>query len=88
MHIIRALLRSTATLGGGINKKTNELIPFRHVLQVEDTDNRGLVVVTTITVPDLVPFESKVGQVIDLPVRPWATGQSVNFSYEPTKTTA
>jgi hypothetical protein len=82
MLILQGLLRAATTLGGGVNKKTGEVIPERKVLQIETLDGRGLVEVKTITVPDLKAFEGKTGQQINLPVRAWATGTPVNFMYE------
>ena len=82
MLILQGLLRAATTIGGGTNKKTGEVIPFRNVLQVETLDSRGLVEVKTITVPELKSYESKVGQTVDLPVRAWATGATVNFMFE------
>lgn len=82
MLILRGTLRAATQLGGGTNRKTGELIPLRDVLQVETTDNRGLVQVNTITVPDHRSYADKVGQVINLPVRAWATGGPVNFVFE------
>lgn len=84
MLILQGLLRSVATLGGQVNKKTGELVPLRDVLQIETLDGRGLVQMNTITVPDGKSFLAKVGQKINLPVRAWATGQPVNFMYENT----
>ena len=52
MLILRGTLRAATQLGGGTNRKTGEVIPLRDVLQVETLDNRGLVQVNTITVPD------------------------------------
>ena len=83
MLILQGTLRAATTLGGGTNKKTAEIIPLRNVLQVETLDNRGLVKMDTITVPTLDGFTGKIGQVVNIPVRAWATGQSVNFVYEP-----
>lgn len=82
MLILQGLLRAATTIGGGTNKKTGEIIPLRNVLQVETLDSRGLVEVKTITVPELKSYESKLGQSIDLPVRAWATGATVNFMFE------
>lgn len=82
MLILRGTLRAATQLGGGTNRKTGELIPLRDVLQVETTDNRGLVQVNTITVPDHRSYADKVGQVINLPVRAWSTGGPVNFVFE------
>jgi len=84
MLILQGLLRAATTIGGGINKKTGEVIPVRPVLQVETLDSRGLVEVKTITVPDIKSFESKVGQKVNIPVRAWAPGATVNFMYENT----
>lgn len=69
-------------LGGGLNKKTGEVIPQRPVVQVEGLDNRGLVQLYTLTVPDASPFQGKVGQEISLPVRAWAPGAAVSLAYE------
>lgn len=43
MLILQGVLRAATVLGGGTNKKTGEVIPARPVLQIETTDNRGLV---------------------------------------------
>jgi hypothetical protein len=83
MLILRGILRAATVLGGGTNKKTGEVIPQRPVLQVETLDNRGLVAMNTITVPSLDGYTAKVGEVVNLPVRAWATGSPVNFVYEP-----
>ena len=83
MLILQGTLRAATVLGGGTNKKTAEIIPLRNVLQVETLDNRGLVKMDTITVPSLDGYTGKIGQVVNIPVRAWATGQPVNFAYEP-----
>jgi hypothetical protein len=83
MLILQGILRAATVLGGGTNKKTGEIIPLRPVLQVETLDNRGLVAMSTITVPSVDAYQEKIGQKINLPVRAWATGQPVNFVYEP-----
>ena len=83
MLILQGTLRAATTLGGGTNKKTAEIIPLRNVLQVETLDNRGLVKMDTITVPSLDGYTGKIGQVVNIPVRAWATGQPVNFVFEP-----
>ena len=83
MLILQGTLRAATTLGGGTNKKTAEIIPLRNVLQVETLDNRGLVKMDTITVPSLDGYTGKIGQIVNIPVRAWATGQPVNFVYEP-----
>jgi len=84
MLILCGTLRAVTTLGGGVNKKSGEVIPQRDVLQIETLDSRGLVAMNTITVPDLKPFQGKVGQEVKLPVRAWAPGATVNFMYENT----
>lgn len=82
MLTLTGTIRATATIGGGVNRKTGEVIPQRPVLQIEGLDNRGLVQLYTLTVPDLKPFEGKVGEQINVPVRAWAVGAPVNLSYE------
>lgn len=82
MLVLVGTLRAATTLGGGTNKKTGEVIPLREVLQIETLDNRGLVEVKTITVPDSKPWQPQLGKEIKLPVRAWATGQPVNYVYE------
>lgn len=84
MLILQGTLRSATTLGGGTNKKTGEIIPLRHVLQVETLDGRGLVAMTTITVPELGKYPEKIGSTINVPVRAWAPGGvQVGFVFEP-----
>lgn len=82
MLTLTGTIRATAVLGGGVRKTTGEVIPRRSVLQVEGLDARGLVQLYTLTVPDLAPYEGKVGERISVPVRAWAAGASVNLSYE------
>lgn len=82
MLILRGTLRAATTLGGGTSKKTGEIIPARPVLQIETTDSRGLVAMQTITVPSVEGYQDKIGQLVNLPVRAWASGQPVNFAYE------
>jgi hypothetical protein len=40
--------------------------------QIEGLDNRGLVQLFTLTVPDTKPFEGRVGEQVSVPVRAWA----------------
>lgn len=82
MLTLTGTIRAAAQIGGGINKKTGEMIPVRPVLQVEGLDNRGLVQIYTLTVPDLQEYEGKVGQQISVPVRAWAPGATVQLAYE------
>mgnify|MGYP003377307841 CR=1 FL=1 len=79
---LTGVIRSATVLGGSVNKKTGELYPARPVLQVEGLDSRGLVQLYTLTVPDLKPFEGRVGEQISVPVRAWAPGATVQLSYE------
>jgi len=81
MLMLSGVLRSAQQLGGGVNRKTGEVIPLRSVLQLEDLDDRGLVLLHTITVPDHSPYEGKLGEEVTLPVRAWAAGSPVNYSY-------
>lgn len=82
MLILQGILRAATTLGGGTNKKTGEVTPKRNVLQVETTDNRGLVQMDTITVPELDGYTGKIGHQVNLPVRAWVNGGRVSFVYE------
>lgn len=82
MLILRGTLRAAMTLPGRVDKKTAEIYPSRDVLQVETLDARGLVQMSTITVPDLGNYPDKVGQTVNLPVRAWAAGAVVNFMFE------
>lgn len=84
MLTLTGTIRAAEQIGGGINRKTGEQIPLRSVLQVEDLDSRGLVVLHTLTVPDLGPFKGKIGERISVPVRAWSAGQGVQLSYEAT----
>lgn len=82
MLTLTGTIRAATTVGGGVNRKTGEVFPVRPVLQVEGLDSRGLVQLYTLTVPDLAPYEGKVGQQIAVPVRAWAQGAVVNLSFE------
>lgn len=79
---LTGIIRAATTIGGGVDKKTGEVRPTRPVLQVEGLDNRGLVQLYTLTVPDLIPYVGKVGQEISVPVRAWSTVGQVNLSFE------
>jgi hypothetical protein len=85
MLTLTGTVRATATLGGGLNRKTGELIPVRQVVQIEGLDARGLVQLYTLTVPDATQYETKVGQEIKVPVRAWAPGATVQLAYEGAK---
>lgn len=85
MLTLTGTIRAATTVGGGVNRATGEIIPVRPVLQVEGIDNRGLVALFTLTVPDLAPFAGRVGQEITVPVRAWAKAAAVNLSYEAPK---
>lgn len=82
MLTLTGIIRAATVIGGGINKKTGEVIQPRPVLQVEGQDNRGLVQLYTLTVPDIKPFEGRIGDQISVPVRAWAPGATVQLSYE------
>jgi len=85
MLTLTGTIRSALTLGGGVNRKTGEVIPVRPVLQIEGFDGRGLVALFTLTVPDLADYVGKEGQQISVPVRAWAQGVAVNLSFEAPK---
>ena len=82
MLTLTGTIRAAATIGGGVDKKTGEIRATRPVLQVEGLDNRGLVQLYTLTVPDLAPYQGRVGEQIAVPVRAWSTSGAVNLSYE------
>lgn len=83
MLILRGTLRAAITLGGNTIKKTGEMIPLRPVLQLETLDGRGLVQMSTITVPELAPYADKIGETINLPVRAWTAGNvAINYVFE------
>lgn len=82
MLTLTGTIRAATHVGGGVNRKTGEVIPVRSVLQVEGLDSRGLVQIYTLTVPDLAKYQGKVGEQIAVPVRAWATGGPVNLAYE------
>lgn len=82
MLTLTGTIRAATIIGGGVNRKTGEVIQPRPVLQVEGLDNRGLVQLYTLTVPDVKPFEGRVGQEINVPVRAWAPGATVQLAYE------
>lgn len=82
MLTLTGTIRAATQVGGGVNRKTGEVIPVRSVLQVEGLDSRGLVQIYTLTVPDLAKYQGKVGEQIAVPVRAWATGGPVNLAYE------
>lgn len=62
---------AATVLGGGTNRKTGEVIP-RPVLQIETTDERGLVEMHTITVPTVEGFGDKVGKLVKCLPQLWA----------------
>lgn len=82
MLTLTGIVRSATTVGGGTSKKTGEVFAKRSVVQIEGFDNRGLVQLYTLTVPDLAPFQGKVGDTVSLPVRAWTIGGTVNLSFE------
>jgi hypothetical protein len=82
MLFLQGTLRAAMTLPGRTDKKTGELYKPRDVLQVETLDARGLVEIKTITVPDLASYATKIGEIVNLPVRAWAAGAVVNFMFE------
>ena len=82
MLTLTGIIRAATQLGGGVKRSTGEIIPLRSVVQVEGLDSRGLVQIFTLTVPDLVEYQGKVGEKITVPVRAWASAGPVNLSYE------
>lgn len=81
MLTLHGTLRTAELIGGGVNRKTGERYPVRSVVQIEAQDERGLVQLHTITVPDHEPFSKLIGQSVNVPVRAWAQGAAVQFQY-------
>jgi hypothetical protein len=80
MLTLTGTIRAVAVLPAR-RTKTGDM-PERSVLQVEGQDSRGLVALFTLTVPDLRPYEQRIGETISVPVRAWAPGATVNLAYE------
>jgi hypothetical protein len=85
MLTLTGTIRAAVQTGGATNKKTGEIYPLRSILQVEGLDNRGLVQLYTLTVPDHLPYQAKIGEKVSVPVRAWAPGATVQLSYEGAK---
>lgn len=84
MLTLSGTVRAAMQIGGGVNKKTGEIIPLRSVVQVETQDSRGLAQLHVLTVPDHAPYVSQVGERMSFPVRAWVPGgASVSLSYDP-----
>lgn len=85
MLTLTGIVRAVQTLPAFTNRKTGEISAPRPVVQLEGLDNRGLVQLYTLTVPDLVDYADKIGKEISVPVRAWAAGATVNLSFEAPK---
>jgi hypothetical protein len=74
-------IRAVTTLGGGVNKKTGEVIPTDLCSR-----SRASTTVVWFNSPsqfrDTKPFEGRVGEQVSVPVRAWAPGASVSLAYE------
>lgn len=81
MLSLTGTIRAVVTLPGRTDRKTGEVSQARDVLQVEGTDERGLVQLYTLTVPDAAAYRDKVNQQISVPVRAWAPGATVQLAY-------
>jgi hypothetical protein len=82
MLTLTGTIRAAQVLPAFTNRKTGEISPPRSVVQLEGLDNRGLVQLYTLTVPDLADLVGKIGQEISVPVRAWAPGATVTLSFE------
>lgn len=78
---LQGTLKACGTTGGGTNKKTGEVIPLSHKIQIMDTNDKGLLELQTLTVPDLAPYKDKIGQEVSIPVRAWAPAASVSLAF-------
>lgn len=81
MFFIRGTLRNAAQTAGGVNRQTGEMRKPSSYLQVE-INSGGRLDILTLYVPDHRPYIDKIGQVVNLPVRPWAKGATVNFAFD------
>lgn len=79
--LLKGILQAVGTTGGGANRKTGELIPIAHKIQILDTNDKGLLELQTLTVPDLAPYKDKIGQEVIIPVRAWAPAASVSLAF-------
>ena len=59
MLTLSGVVRAAMQIGGGVNKKTGEVIPTRSVVQVETQDARGLAQLHVLTVPDHSPTRGR-----------------------------
>lgn len=78
---LKGILKACGTTGGGTSKKTGEVIPLAHKIQIMDTNDKGLLELQTLTVPDLAPYKDKIGQEVSIPVRAWAPAASVSLAF-------
>lgn len=78
---LEGTLQACGTTGGGTNKKTGEVIPLSHKIQIMDINEKGLCELQTLTVPDLAPYKEKIGQRITVQVRAWAPSASVSLAF-------
>jgi hypothetical protein len=85
MLTLTGTIRAVQQLGGGINKKTGEVVPVRQVVQVEGQDARGLFQMFTLTVPDPKLYADKIGKQIAVPVRACAMNATVNLAFDDSK---
>ncbi len=81
MLMLTGTVRACVTIPASVNRKTGDIYPERLALQIEDFDDRGLVQMHTLYVPDLAPFAEKIGEKIHVAVKAWAKGAPVNLSY-------
>lgn len=79
--ILEGVLQACGVTGGGVNKKTGEVIPLSNKIQIMDTNDKGLCELQTLTVPDLAPYKDKIGQRVSVPVRAWSPGASVSLAF-------
>jgi len=74
MLILVGTLKWAGQVGGQTNKKTGEVIPVRNVISIEEARDDGRPALIELTVPDLAPYESKLGKDVQIPVRAYVPG--------------
>lgn len=83
MLTLTGIVDAAQVVGGGVNRRTGEIIQERSVVQVRGQDSRGLWQLFTLTVPDLTPFREKIGQQVSVPVRAYVRDGGLTLIYEP-----
>jgi hypothetical protein len=74
MLTLTGVVEFAGVVGGGVMKKTGEVIPRRSVVQVKTVRADGRSVLVDLTVPDHAPYAAMVGKEASFPVRAYVPG--------------